>query len=80
MIYRFLRKFFITVIDRNKRGVSTKDAVVRSPYHVPTQLKRNSSCDLLKHMIMRVLFTSLFFVIYHSTDLFFFLATVLSGS
>lgn len=78
MYDRFLRKF-ITVIDRNKRGVSTKDAVVRSLYHVPIQSKRNSSRDLLNHMIMRV-FTSLFFVIYHSIDLFFFLATVLSGS
>lgn len=48
MYDRFLRKF-ITVIDRNKRGVSTKDAVVRSPYHVPTQSKQNSSRDLLKH-------------------------------
>lgn len=39
MYDRFLRKF-ITVIDRNKRGVSTKDAVVRSPYQTPTQSKR----------------------------------------
>lgn len=39
MYDRFLRKF-ITVIDRNERGVSTKDAVVRSPYQTPTQSKR----------------------------------------